>query len=110
VTRRRWVYRKDEDGVMQAVEIMSDAELQMRVNAPVIGDMHYQDMRGPQGEDINSRTKHKEFLKSSGLALADDYKNEWAQAQKQRDAFQQGARSSERREQVARALHQVANR
>jgi hypothetical protein len=110
MTRKRWVYRKDENGEMQAIEILSDAELQLRLNAPVIGDMHYEGLRGPQGEDISTRTKHKEFLKASGLALADDYKNEWAQAQKQRDAFQQGASSKDRREQLARAFHQQFNR
>ena len=106
MTRRRWVYRKDADGVMQAIEVLSDAELTLRLNAPVVGDSHYEGLRGPQGEDVGTRTKHKEFLKASGLALADDFKNEWAQAQKQRDAFQQGASSKERREQLDRAFYQ----
>lgn len=110
MTRRRWVYREDANGEMQAVEILSDAELEMRLHAPVVGDMHYEGMRGPQGEDVSTRTKHREFLKASGLAMADDYKNEWAQAQKQRDAFQQGASSKDRREQLDRAFYKHFHR
>ena len=105
MTRQRWVYRTGSDGQVQAVPILSDDELVLRLHAPVIGDSHYEGLTGPQGEDVSTRTKHREFLKSSGLAMADDFKGEWATAEAQRQRFREGASDRERRTQVDRAFY-----
>lgn len=54
------------------------------------GDRHYENMRGPNGEDLSSRTKHREFMKSSGLTTADDFSSSWAKQHDERQAFRTG--------------------
>ncbi len=49
------------------------------------GDRHYEGMRAPDGTDISSRTKHREYMKKHGLTTMDDYKDSWSKAQSQRE-------------------------
>lgn len=49
------------------------------------GDRHYDGLRAPDGSDISSRTKHREFMKRTGLALADDFKGQWAKQKQDRE-------------------------
>lgn len=51
------------------------------------GDRHYENMRGPNGEDLSSRTKHREFMKATGLTTADDFSSTWKKAAEERTAF-----------------------
>lgn len=53
-------------------------------------DRHYQDMKGPNGEDLSSRTKHREFMKQTGLTTVDDYKGFFGEKQREREALRQG--------------------
>jgi hypothetical protein len=48
------------------------------------GDRHYEGLRGPNGEDLSSRAKHREFMKRTGLTTMDDFKSTFAQAEKER--------------------------
>lgn len=54
------------------------------------GDRHYEGLRGPNGEDIGSRTKHREFMAQSGLTTVDDFKGHFKQAEKKRKEYYQG--------------------
>ncbi len=54
------------------------------------GDRHYEGLRGPNGEDIGSRTKHKEFMARTGLATVDDFKGDFDKAAKERQALRNG--------------------
>lgn len=74
---------------------------------PVFGDSHYDGMRATDGTDISSRTKHREYMKANGLALASDFTETWASAEKRRS---QPQRDSERREQIGRALYEQEKR
>jgi hypothetical protein len=53
------------------------------------GDRHYEGLRGPNGEDIGSRTKHREFMKSTGVTTVDDFKGFFKQKAEQREALRQ---------------------
>jgi len=48
------------------------------------GDRNYDGLVAPDGTLINSRTKHREYMKRNGLTIADDYKGEWEKAAKER--------------------------
>jgi len=48
------------------------------------GDRHYDGLVASDGTDISTRTKHREYMKRNGLTIADDYKGEWAKAEKDR--------------------------
>lgn len=54
------------------------------------GDRHYEGLRAPDGTDISSRTKHREYMKAKGLTTADDFTGVWEKAEKERQAFRSG--------------------
>lgn len=51
------------------------------------GDRHYDGLRASDGTDISSRTKHREYMKRTGLTTADDFQSTFAKAEKDRQAF-----------------------
>lgn len=50
------------------------------------GDRHYDGLQATDGTPINSRTKHREYMKANGLTMADDFKQTWKDAAKEREA------------------------
>lgn len=60
------------------------------VNNRLAGDRHYDGLTATDGTDISTRSKHRAYMKANNLAMADDYKEAWAKAQEQRDAYRQG--------------------
>jgi hypothetical protein len=61
-----------------------------------------------QRRDISSRTKHRQYMKENGLALYDDFKGTWAQAEKQRADFTTGHQSDrDIREELAKQTYRV---
>src|SRR5215470_4037238 len=68
------------------------------------GDRHYIGMRATDGTPIDSRTRHREFMRSRGLTTADDFSGHWNEARRLRDAFYTNAPDPTRREDVARAV------
>ena len=71
------------------------------------GDRHYQDLRASDGTPIDSRTKHREYMKKNNLALTGDFKNEWSQAAKEREAIRAGAPDRERKRDVREAVERA---
>ena len=54
-------------------------------------ERHYDGLVAPDGVTlINTRYKHREYMKRNGLTIAEDYKNEWAKKAEQRDARMAG--------------------
>ncbi|TXH12206.1 MAG: zinc ribbon domain-containing protein [Hyphomicrobiaceae bacterium] len=70
------------------------------------GDRHYDGLRAPDGTDISSRTKHREYMARTGLTATSDFKDQWAVAAKERADYRQGTfQDAELREEVARQVH-----
>jgi hypothetical protein len=65
--------------------------------------------KAPDGTVINSKAKHREYLKRTGLTTADDYAGEWKRKADERAAFFEGRGHDrkERREAVERAIYKV---
>lgn len=77
------------------------------LHASIVMDRFYENTCATDGTDIGSRRKHREYMKRHNLAIADDFKGEWAKAAKEReDFFKTGGDHKERREQLARALYE----
>jgi hypothetical protein len=75
------------------------------------GDAHYANTRGPNGEDLSSRTKHREFLKQTGLTTMDDFKSTWDVALKKKAEYvTQGKGAAVKREHIERAIHELTTR
>jgi predicted nucleic acid-binding Zn ribbon protein len=72
----------------------------------VFNDRHYQDMRATDGTDISSRAKHQAYMKAKGLTTADDFKDTWAKAAKERAQSLAGVDSS-RAQDVADAIRKL---
>lgn len=67
----------------------------------------------PDGTLIDSRKKHREYMKRNNLAIADDFKGTWERAAAERAAFYEGRDQRERsarREHVAQAIEQLQRR
>ncbi len=60
------------------------------------GDRHYDGLQASDGTPIDTRTKHREYMKRNGLTIADDYKGEWAKAEKDRRDRMTGSHHSNR--------------
>ena len=64
----------------------------------------------PDGTVIDSRKKHREYMKRAGVTTMDDFKDYWAQKRKERDEFYTGTSEKlkrERREDIARTIEQL---
>lgn len=77
--------------------------------AGMVNDRHYDGLRAPDGTDIGSRKKHRDYLKRTGLATADDFSESWAKAaEKRREVFSGEADKQDRIEALRRAVETTA--
>lgn len=105
--RRRWVQKVDpETGKSRLVEV----DLSYRGRArncsdtdALISDRHYEGAVATDGTLIDTRAKHREYMRRNNLTTADDFKNEWAAAPRRREL--EAAKG--RREAVERAIHHL---
>lgn len=49
------------------------------------GDRHYDGVAATDGTPIDSRTKHREYMKRNDLAMTSDFKETWAKAALERE-------------------------
>ncbi len=54
------------------------------------GDRHYENMQASDGTDISTRTKHREYMKRTGLTTMDDFSGTWKKAGAERTALRDG--------------------
>lgn len=107
MSRRKWVF--DEE-TKELVEVTPDYDGAER-RAPVgTEELTYGGMRATDGADISSKRKLREYLRATGLTLADDYKQTWAKAAEERGkayTAQDPVRRKEIREAVGRAAYEL---
>ena len=61
------------------------------------GDRHYDGLVAPDGKTlIDTRSKHREYMKRNNLTIAEDFKGEWAKAEQQREARLSAAKGNDR--------------
>jgi hypothetical protein len=85
MTRKRFI---QDPETLELIEVTADHQPDSRAgDAALWGDRHYSDTRGPNGEDLSSRAKHRAYLKSTGLTTTDDFKGEWSRAKEARDNY-----------------------
>lgn len=107
MARRRWIQDRHTG---ELIEVTADHQAELRTDSGALwGDRSYDGLRAPDGTDISSRTKHREYMKATGLTTADDFKQTWETARVQRErAYTQGGSFS--KADIERAIHQVQNR
>jgi hypothetical protein len=109
--RRRFIYDRETDSM---VEITAGIERQVNAHTAdgaLWGDRSYEGMRAPDGSDISSRSKHREYMRLNNLATADDYTQSWAKAEQQRNEYRTtGKGGAVTRDDIARAIAQHQTR
>jgi len=110
--RRRFIQMREPP--YDFIEVADDYVPHIRTitDSALWNDRSYDGLSATDGTPINSRTKHREYMKVNGLTTCDDFKDTWAKARQQRDAYftgQPGA-GAVRREDVARAIAQLENK
>ena len=94
------------------VEVGSDYVETLRTNtdATLWGDRSYDGLRATDGTPIDSRTKHREYMKMNNLTTVDDFKQTWSEAQGRRDDYRTGKKGTVTRYDVARAIATLENK
>jgi len=93
--RGRWIYVEGQGLIPadQYLEPVGDGRVM------VVGDSHYDGAVAPDGTPIDTRRRHREYLKRTGLALAGDFS----------DDFRQKVRATEERE-AAKEIRETVGR
>jgi len=107
MSRAVYVYRPkhplaDQWGFVDTRDLGDDG-VREESHVPVVGDAHYDGLRATDGTPIDTKQRHREYMRRNGLALADDFKDEWAKAKRERESPRKDAA---RRETVARAWYE----
>jgi hypothetical protein len=107
--RRRYVYRETAPGVVEAFEIGANAEVAPRLQ--VMSESHYEGLRSTDGVPIDTRKRHRDYMRANNLCLADEIKPDVERAQRERAAVRDGvANVGARREALIRALERGGKR
>jgi hypothetical protein len=107
MTRRRYI----QDRIThELIEITDAPRADTAPDAGALwGDRSYDGLRATDGSDIGSRTKHREYMKRTGLTTVDDFSQSWAKARESRERYYQRGGSFDRAS-VERAIHQAINK
>lgn len=107
MTRRRWIQDRKTG---ELIEVTADYQPELRTDSGALwGDSSYDGLKAPDGTDISSRTKHRDYMKANGLTTMDDFKDTWAQAKVSRERYMTEGGSFKRAD-IERAIHQLQNR
>lgn len=88
----------------ELVEVTDDCQAPLRNDSGVLwGDRSYAGLKAPDGTDISSRSKHREYLKATGLTTTDDFKSQWARQTEARERYVQSGGSINRAD-IQRAI------
>lgn len=105
--KRRWIQDRNTG---ELIEVTADYQPELRNDSGALwGDRNYSGLRAPDGTDISSRTKHKAYMKASGLTTVDDFAPTWNKAKESRESYYQNG-GSVNREDVRRAIHKLSQR
>ena len=103
MARRKFVY---DPVSKEMVEVSLDYEQEPRDHSELLwNDRSYDNLRATDGTPIDSRAKHRAYMKARGLTTMDDFKGEWAAAEKARADYFSGRKGSVTKEDIKRAIY-----
>jgi hypothetical protein len=110
--KRKFIQMRDPP--YDLIEVSTDYEPSPRsvTDAALWNDRHYAGLAATDGVAIDSRTKHREYMRARGLTTADDFDGEWKRAAERRAEFFMGKKGSGSvgRDDIARAIHQLESK
>jgi len=75
------------------------------------GDRHYDGLRATDGSDISSRSKHREYLKRTGLTCTSDFTEAWKKQAQERANRRSGEyQDKELRTELAKEVYTAINK
>lgn len=101
--KRTWVYTCQGEPLAEPYEAGADWSDTLPRAPTATEELVYGGVRATDGTPINSRKKHREYMKQNGLAMVSDYSDAFRAKEK---ASQKREDSKSRRETVARAWYQ----
>lgn len=104
MTRRRYVYRQGEDGKVESFEVSQDYQ-RFSDRAPLFGDSYMDGDRAVDGTDIGSRVKRRGYMQSRDLADVSDFKEQYAQNRREREAIRAGTNPDNIKQLLHEAWH-----
>lgn len=81
--RRRWLYTSGGEPLPEPVEVTADVTLGGE-RMPLFTDRFMEGDRAPDGTDISSRQKRKDWMKATGSADASDFTQHWQRSAEER--------------------------
>ena len=72
----------------------------------LVNDRHYEGMKAPDGTDISSRAKHREYMRANNLTTIDDFTETWKREALAREARMAGEDAS-RTTDIVEAVHRL---
>lgn len=94
MSRRTWTYTLGGRPLSAPVEVTPGAEPEgfnaSAERMPVFTDRYLEGDRAPDGTDIGSRAKRRDWMRQAGVADASDYRQYWERARQQREAWRSG--------------------
>lgn len=110
MSRTRYIQDRATGELIEITDGMRAPQTETARDAGALwGDRHYDGMRATDGADISTRTKHRDYMKRTGLATVDDFSSSWARARESRERYYQRGGSIDRAS-IERAIHQVITR
>lgn len=98
--RRRYIFIDGE-----LVDVTDAPPPALRVDSGALWtDKGYTNLRATDGTPIDTRTKHREYMKQRGITTIDDYTQHFERTAKERDAFYTNAPDPQRAYDIARAM------
>lgn len=108
MTVRRFI---QDPVTLELVEADSFVEPDRRNGEKVMwGDSsEYAGLRTTDGQDISTRTRHREYMRRTGLTTVDDFQGEFAKAQQRRNDIAAGIDPNRKRD-IRRAIEKLSSR
>jgi len=97
--RRRWI---QINGKLEEVSVDYIPPDTPTAVLGILGDKNYHGLRDTKGEDISTRTKHREYMKRNNFALTGDFTEQW----KKDAAYRASGKDSTRISDVIRSYDQ----
>jgi hypothetical protein len=111
MSRRRWVYINGEGIELTPDTVLPDRASTQSHDGLLWNDRHYQGLAATDGTPIDSRTKHREYMKRHNLTTMDDFTETFKREEKKRDAYRtEGRGGAVSREHIERAIHELSKR
>ena len=108
MTRRRFIYPRDGGEPFEVgADYVAEPDRQT-TDACLWGDRGYENLPSENGPAINSRSRHREYMRRNGVTTMDDFKDQWKRQEKTRDDYRTtGKGGAVTRDDVGRAIHRL---